>query len=120
MTISHDDQLRQYLAGALRGQGNVDLSWVRARPPWQPYQPWIPRPAVTAEQVARQLYADTQFRALELGTWLNTPDGKAISAVVGSLLPYPYRQEAAIVVEALRLAAKWQRNRCDIGNIRGA
>jgi len=77
-----------------------------------PRQSWYRQPtmasAYTAAQVAQALLRDAQFRALRLGTWLSTPDGKLLAAAVEALLPPPYREDAALLVDALQLAAQQQ------------
>ena len=39
----------------------------------------------SAGQVADALLADAEFRALRLGTWLNTPSGEGVAAAVMAL-----------------------------------
>ena len=62
-----------------------------------------------AEALADAVLDEAGFRSIELGTWLNTPDGRLISDVVGQVLPPGYRPEYHLVVEALRIAAGHQR-----------
>lgn len=62
------------------------------------------------EQLGGALAADAGFRALELGTWLNSPDGAFIAEAVGQVLPPSYRPEYRFVVEALKFAASRQRS----------
>jgi hypothetical protein len=68
-----------------------------------------------AEAFANALSSDVGFQALQLGTWLNTPDGELIAAAVKRVVPLTYRPEYQLVVNALRLAASkqqragWQR-----------
>jgi hypothetical protein len=38
--------------------------------------------SVSAGQVGDALLADAEFRALRLGTWLNTPSGEGVAAAV--------------------------------------
>lgn len=61
-----------------------------------------------AEQLGEALVDDVGFRALELGTWLNSPDGELIAAAVQRVLPPAYRLEYDLVVEALKFAASRQ------------
>lgn len=69
-----------------------------------------PRPPTTsAEDCARALVRDEEFRALQLGTWLNSPDGEVIAAAVQAALPQPYGYEAKVIIEGLQIAAKEQR-----------
>lgn len=62
-----------------------------------------------AQALAAAVLEDAGFRALQLGTWLNTPDGNLIAEVVGQVLPPNYRPEYHLVVEALKIAATHQR-----------
>jgi hypothetical protein len=64
----------------------------------------------TAEQVAEILLGDAEFRALRLGALLGTADGRLIVAAVEALTPPPYREDVALLAEALQLAAKRQQN----------
>lgn len=74
--------------------------------------PFRPRPAmattIDADRLAERLLATAEFRALRLGTWLNTPDGELIAAAVEQLTPPPYRMDIELLTEALKLAAKRQ------------
>lgn len=81
-------------------------------------QPWtgqLSRPAVgrpptsSAEDVAGFLVHDAEFRSLQLGTWLNSPDGQLITAAVEVALPPPFNREVRVVAEGMRLAAEAQR-----------
>ena len=47
----------------------------------------------SAGQVADALLADAEFRALRLGTWLNTPSGEGVAAVVMALTAAPFKQD---------------------------
>lgn len=83
--------------------------------PKQPQVAWgwsIEQPTVAAQygpaDVAAWLLGDAEFKALKLGTWLSTPDGELVSAAVTALLPAPYAQDAELLGEALKLAAKQQ------------
>lgn len=67
-----------------------------------PYQ----RP--TAEQLANELLAIPEFRALQLGTWLNTTQGEVIAEAVEMVAPPFYRQDVELLVEGLKLAAHLQ------------
>jgi hypothetical protein len=70
------------------------------------WHPPIDRPA--AAELAGQLLATAEFRALGLGTWLGTPDGELFTAAVEVVSPPFYRQDEELIVEALKLAAKMQ------------
>jgi len=65
---------------------------------------------VTAEQVAERLLAEVGFRALRLGSLLNTPDGELMASAVELLTPPPYRADMELLVEALKIAAKKQQS----------
>jgi hypothetical protein len=64
---------------------------------------------VTPEALADDLISNAQFRALQLGTWLNRPDAELITAAVQAITPPPYSQDIELLVEALKLAAQAQR-----------
>ena len=66
---------------------------------------------VTADQVAERLLADAGFRALRLGTGLNTPDGELMAAVAEMLTPPPYQADMELLVEALNLAVAMQQRK---------
>lgn len=82
---------------------------------WPKQQPWAwPQPGptmaskYTPRDVATSLLKETEFRALKLGTWLSTPDGELLAAAVEAIAPPPYRQDAELLVDALKLAAQLQ------------
>jgi len=72
------------------------------------------------EDIAQALLADVKFKALKLGTVLNTPDGKLLAAAIEAITPAPYRHDVALLVEALKLAAKGQQEEARAALIRGA
>jgi hypothetical protein len=75
--------------------------------PWGPmYGHWQPLPAT--EQFAKDLLADTEFRSLQLGSWLGTTDGEVITTAVGMVIPPIYKPEFDLAVDGLRLAARLQ------------
>ena len=88
--------------------------------PRNPYWPgewyygagWI-QPSVASRttplELAQDLLADAEFRALQLGTWLNRPDAELITAAVEAITPPPYREDVELITEALKLAARAQR-----------
>lgn len=85
------------------------ISWTRHAGPYWMASRWVAyqqRP--TAEQLARELLQDAEFRALRLGTWLGTTDGTIIAQAVESVAPPFYRQDVELLVEALTLAAATQ------------
>ena len=65
-------------------------------------------PAV--ELIAASLVRDTEFRALQLGTLLNSPAGEFLEAAVALAVPRAFAPEFELIVEALRLAAKRQQD----------
>jgi hypothetical protein len=71
-----------------------------------------PRPAMayqtTASEIAQELLAMAEFRALRLGSWLNTPNGELIAAAVEQLTPPPYRMDTDLLIDALQIAARSQ------------
>ncbi len=90
-------------------------SWPRS-----PYWPgewyhgagWIQPPVAsrtTPTELAQDLVANAEFRALQLGTWLNRPDTELITAAVEAITPPPYREDIELITEALKLAARAQR-----------
>lgn len=97
---------------------------------WPKYQPWawVMQPAMasayTAAQIAGALLADAEFRALKLGTWLNTPSGELLAEAVTLLTPQPYSEDMDLLVDALRLAAQRQqeeaRQKLAVGMLGGA
>ncbi len=70
------------------------------------WHPPIDRP--TPAELAGQLLAIAEFRALGLGTWLGTPDGEFFTAAVEAVSPPFYRQDEELIVEALKLASNMQ------------
>ena len=62
-----------------------------------------------AEALGAALADDVGFRAIELGTWLTTPDGSLIAESVGQIIPAAYRPEYQLVVDGLKFAADRQR-----------
>jgi hypothetical protein len=65
---------------------------------------------ISAHEVAGQMLQTVGFRALRLGSWLNTPDGELIVAAVELLTPPPYAIDAELLVDALKIAANRQRS----------
>lgn len=73
----------------------------------QQYAPVFPYPyqRPTAEQLANELLVIPEFRALQLGTWLNTTQGAVIAEAVELVTPPFYRQDVELLVEGLKLAS---------------
>ena len=57
---------------------------------------------------SRQSWCANGIRALELGTFLNTPSGEFVEKAVALAVPRGFVPEFALLVEALKLAAKLQ------------
>jgi hypothetical protein len=74
----------------------------------------------TAQQIAEELFADAEFKALKLGTFLNTPDGQLLASAVEAITPMPYRQDVALLIDALQLAAKMQQDAAREALVKGA
>jgi hypothetical protein len=74
--------------------------------------PRYPATAVAAthgiDDIAQELLADAEFRALKLGTFLNTPDGQMLAAAATAITPAPYQQDVALLIKALELAGRLQ------------
>jgi hypothetical protein len=66
------------------------------------------RPRPSYEDIARELLAIPEFRALQLGTWLGTTDGQVIAQAVELVAPPFYQQDIELLVAALKLAAQLQ------------
>jgi hypothetical protein len=106
---SKHDQIVDFVRGWVP---TVEGIWPYRIPPqpysWNPYSPQPVPSLPTAEDLAHQLLHNTEFRSLQLGSWLGTTDGQVISRAVAVGLASPYRQEFQLVVDALVLAANLQ------------
>lgn len=67
--------------------------------------PPLREPYPSADQIAEELLADSEFQALRLATWLRSPDGELIADAVALVLPPAYRPEYELAVEAMQFAA---------------
>jgi hypothetical protein len=65
-------------------------------------------PPRTAPELAEDIVEDVGFRALELGGFLQTPDGELIASGVELALPGADRRVVELAIEALKLAASKQ------------
>jgi hypothetical protein len=78
----------------------------------------------SAQQIADALLADAKFRALRLGTWLNTPSGELLTASVMALTPPLFNEDADLLLTALQLATQRQqgeaRQKIAVGLLGGA
>jgi len=70
--------------------------------------PYVLTPRPTVEQAAHELLGLAEFRALQLGTWLGTTDGKVIAEAVETVTPPFYRQDVELLVAALQHAVALQ------------
>jgi hypothetical protein len=70
---------------------------------------WIGQQRPTAAEISDAWLEDAEFRALQLGTWLNTPDGQIIAAAVEAVSPPFYAEDEKLLVAALQHAAARQR-----------
>jgi hypothetical protein len=59
-----------------------------------------------AQLVANDLLQDTAFTDIKLAGLLESPGGVTITQVVQSVLPFPANAEAAVLTEAIEIAAK--------------
>jgi hypothetical protein len=107
-TTATGEQITQFLDSYISGWPR-DPYWSGS---WYSGTGWT-QPAVagqtTPADLAQDLLANAEFRALQLGTWLNKPDGELITAAVEAITPPPYRQDIELITEALKLAAQTQR-----------
>ena len=76
-------------------------------PQYQQYQPPV-ADGTSPQQLAEYLLASAEFRALRLGTWLQSPDGQLIAEAVEAISPPPLREDIELLVDALTLAAASQ------------
>jgi hypothetical protein len=77
----------------------------------QPPLPWLmamQRQLPPLEQFRRELLEDAEFRALNLGSWLGTTDGKLVAEAVSMVIPAAYTPAYELAVKGLTLAARDQ------------
>jgi hypothetical protein len=70
-------------------------------------QPFV-QPPPTVEQLANFFVKQAEFRLLQLGAWLTTPDGELIAEAVDAMSPPLYRADVELLVSGLQLAAQMQ------------
>lgn len=88
---------------------NPPFDFLAAPPPGYPPLPAYERPQrPTAEEIARWYLKDAEFRSLKLGTWLGTEEGEVITWAIEQCLPLGYREDAELLIDALKLAAVLQ------------
>jgi hypothetical protein len=61
-----------------------------------------------AQVVANDLMRDATFTDIKLAGLLQSPGGATVAQVVQSVLPFPANAEAAVLIEAIEIAAKQQ------------
>lgn len=100
---AREEQVAAYL------RANPPFPLVAAPPPLYAGLPgYGPTQRPTAEEIGRWFLRDAEFRALELGTWLGTTEGEIIAGAVEGFLPPLYKQDAELLVSALKFAATLQ------------
>jgi hypothetical protein len=88
-------------AGTTWQQSELSMLWsdgIELQPP--------PPSSDDVQALANELYADAGFRALQLATFLNSPDGKLIAEAVGLIVPFG--PEYDLWVAAMQRAAQMQ------------
>ena len=73
---------------------------------WKALNPY--RWRVGAPVVANDLMQDVAFTDIKIASLLETSGGVTITQVVESALPFPVNAEAAVMVEAIEIAAREQ------------
>lgn len=86
--------------------------WENAHFAWQSIGAVRP----TRDDIVRDRLSNVEFKALQLGTWLNTPDGDLIAQAVEAASPPFYREDVELIVDSLKYAAALQR----AGQVRAA
>lgn len=100
-----EEQIAAYL------RANPPFPLVAASGPHYVHLPgYGPPPRPTIEEIGRWFLQDAEFRALELGSWLGTTEGKIIAGAVESFLPPLYKQDAELLVKSLHFAAVLQQS----------
>jgi hypothetical protein len=67
--------------------------------------------------VANDLMQETAFTDIKIAGLLESPGGATIAQVVKSLLPFPANAEAAVLIEAVEIAAKKRTNGQVVGTL---
>jgi hypothetical protein len=76
--------------------------------PYAVHFPYGAAPLPTAAQAGEDFYRDAEFRALQLGTFLNTPSGEFLEQAVELVVPRLMSPEFELIVGALKYAAARQ------------
>lgn len=86
------------------------VSWSKPGPAWEwGYADQPVSSEHTAPEVAQWLLNDVEFRAMKLGTLLNTPDEQIVLAAVQAIAPAPYAEDIELIADAIQLAARQQK-----------
>jgi hypothetical protein len=104
--VATQDELGDFIRRRIsvgRVQPGVDF-WHAARYPVPHYG------SAAVELIAAELVRDTDFRALQLGTFLNTPAGEFLEEAVALAVPRAFAPEFELIVGALKLSAKLQQD----------
>ena len=105
--MTKQQHLAQFLDQRIVWQ-RVPTAYTWGNPVWlrhhYPYQQ--PRP--TPEQLAHELLAIPEYRALQLATWLGTTNGEIIAQAVEMVTPPFYREDVELLVDPLKLAGQLQ------------
>lgn len=75
---------------------------------WRAANPY--RWQLGAQVVANDLMQDAVFTDIKLAGFLQSPRGVTAAQVVRSVLPFPVNAEAAVLIEAIEIAARQQSN----------
>jgi hypothetical protein len=94
--------LRLAIRGAQAGSIQPPLAWLAA----------MQRRLPPLEQFRRELLEDSEFRALKLGSWLNTTDGKLIEEAVSMVIPPAYAPAYEPGHDSDRVWPDYERGRC--------
>ena len=89
------------------------------QPAWNQFGAVPQYEPLTAERLGAELVPLVEFRLLELGAFLGTPNGQLISEGVALVIPPIYKPEYELVVNALTHAARLQQqgDRADAGKV---
>jgi hypothetical protein len=70
-----------------------------------------------AQVVANDLMREAAFTDIKLAELLQSPDGATVAQVVQSVLPFPASAEAAVLIDAIKIAAKRQTSAQVVGTL---
>jgi hypothetical protein len=103
--VTKQEQIAEFLGRSIT-LPRAPYGWTGQR--WQGYPHLYQGPRPTPDQVAQELLAIPEFRALQLGTWLGTTKGEIIAEAVEMVAPPFYREDVELLVDGLKLAAQLQ------------